>query len=166
MKEHSNQNVFSLLALGAIWNRTRVIKTFWPGWYMHVRYYYYFIFFERSICIGFWRLKKLQTWTLYWMGGHIIFNGRENVTCCSNGRGGVDQIPSVVTHTHTQMTTIVHPSISIRILQYVCVCYFWPRSSGAAAWRWAAKYSSYTHAHTYITRMHSAVTSSIRPQLR
>lgn len=122
MKEHSNQNFFSLLALGAIWNRTRVIKTFWPGWYMHVRYYYYFIFFERSICIGFWRLKKLQTWTLYWMGGHIIFNGRENVTCCSNGRGGVDQIHSVVTHTHTHKWRRLSTPRYLYVYSDMCVC--------------------------------------------
>lgn len=97
-------------------------KTFWPGWYACTTLLLFY-FFERrahSIC---WLLtfEKAAVLNAILDGWTYYFNGRENLTCCSNGRGGVDQIPSVVTH--TQMTTIVHPSISIRTPICVCVIF-------------------------------------------
>ena len=120
MKEHSNQNVFPL-ALGATWNRTRVIKL--SGRVdMHVLRYYYFIFLnvEHIVFVGFWRLKKLQTWTLYWMGGHIISMGEKIWrVALTVGAESTKSLPSSHTHKWRRLSTPRY----LYVLRYVCVLF-------------------------------------------
>lgn len=82
------------------------------------------------ILFGFWRFHLWKSCRLQRIidargAGAIIPKRREDLTCCRNGRGGVEQI-----RRPTQMT-IAHPLDIYMYSDILCsVCYFWPRSSG------------------------------------